>query len=394
MRRIDTAVAAGPPTQAGSASGGPDLPATPDGSGGSGGSGDGALRACLRVRRTSGFTLDMTLTATNGTTVAVLGPNGAGKTTLLRALAGLQPVDAGRISLGSFVMDDPEAGIFVPAQRRTVGMVFQDYLLFPHLSTRDNVAFGLRCRGVSRAAARAAAGEWLEKFGLGEFAARRPEALSGGQAQRVALARALAAGPRLLLLDEPLAALDASTRLAVRADLRRHLTGFGGPSVLVTHDPIEAMVLADHVVIIEAGRVVQQGPPAEVARRPRTDYVARLVGLNLYRGEAAAGVVRLRGGGALTVADRSITGPVLAALRPSAVMLGVVEPHGSARNTLTGRVAGLELLGDRARVAVDTNPALLADVTPAALAELRLEPGLRVWASFKATDIETYPDQA
>ncbi|WP_083730825.1 MULTISPECIES: sulfate/molybdate ABC transporter ATP-binding protein [Protofrankia] len=362
----------------------------PDG----GGSDDGALLARLRVRRASGFTLDVTLTAASGTTVAVLGPNGAGKTTLLRALAGLQPVDTGRISLDGLVLDDPTEGIFVPAQRRTVGMVFQDYLLFPHLSARDNVAFGLRCRGVPRAAARAAALRWLETFGLAEFAARRPGALSGGQAQRVALARALAAGPKLLLLDEPLAALDAATRLAVRGDLRRHLSGFGGPSVLVTHDPIEAMVLADHVVIIEAGRVVQQGPPAEVARRPRTDYVARLVGLNLYRGEAEAGVVRLPGGGTLTVADSAITGPVLAALRPSAVMLGVVEPHGSARNTLAGRVTGLELLGDRARVAVDTNPALLADVTPAALAELRLEPGSRVWASFKATDIETYPDEA
>ncbi len=352
---------------------------------------EAALQARVRVERTNGFTLEVALTAAGGRTVAVLGPNGSGKTTLLRVLAGLLPIDGGRVSLGDEVVDDPAAGIFVPAQRRAVGMVFQDYLLFPHLSARDNVAFGPRARGMSRVAARAAAGQWLATFGLAEFADRRPGVLSGGQAQRVALARALAGGPRLLLLDEPLAALDASTRLAVRADLRRHLTGFAGPSVLVTHDPIEAMVLADDIVIIEAGRVVQQGPPAEVARRPRTDYVARLVGLNLYRGQADAGRVRLAGGGVLTIADTAIGGPVLAALRPSAVVLGIEEPHGSARNTLAGRIAGLELLGDRARVALDTIPPLLADVTPAALAELRLEPGVTVWASFKATDVETYP---
>ncbi|WP_239340470.1 ABC transporter ATP-binding protein [Frankia sp. CiP3] len=356
------------------------------------GAGGGDLRARVRVARTNGFVLDVTVRVAGGTTMAVLGPNGSGKTTLLRALAGLQPIGTGRISVGGVALDDSAEGIFVPTQRRGVGMVFQDYLLFGHLSARDNIAFALRCRGVPRAEARAAAGVWLARFGLAEFAGRRPGALSGGQAQRVALARALAAEPRLLLLDEPLAALDASTRLAVRADLRRHLTGFAGPSVLVTHDPIEAMVLADDIVIVEAGRVVQQGPPAEVARRPRTDYVARLVGLNLYRGEADAGRVRLAGGGLLTIADTAISGRVLAALRPSAVVLGVDEPHGSARNTLMGRVTGLELLGDRARVAVDAAPPVLADVTPAALADLRLEPGMIVWASFKATDIETYPD--
>jgi molybdate transport system ATP-binding protein len=355
--------------------------------------GDAALRARLRVERASGFVLEVTIGVAGGTTTAVLGPNGAGKTTLLRALAGLLPVGAGRVTLGDMVVDDPRAGLFVPANHRAVGMVFQDYLLFGHLSVRDNVAFGPRCRGVPRAAARAAAEQWLARFGLVEFAGRRPGALSGGQAQRVALARALAAGPRLLLLDEPLAALDAATRLAVRADLRRHLTGFVGPSVLVTHDPIEAMVLADDIVIIEEGRVVQQGPPAEVARWPRTDYVARLVGLNLYRGAAHAGRVRLAAGGFLTIADTTIGGPVLAALRPSAIVVGVDEPHGSARNTLAGRVTGLELLGDRARVAVDTTPPVLADITPAALADLRLEPGTPVWVSFKATDIETYCDR-
>ncbi|MBX6389740.1 MAG: ABC transporter ATP-binding protein [Frankia sp.] len=344
------------------------------------------------VARPSGFTLDVALTVPPGTVTALLGPNGAGKTTLLRALAGLLPIDAGQISIAGRVVDDPAAGVLVPARHRAVGMVFQDYLLFPHLSALDNVAFGPRSRGASRAASRQEARRWLERFGLAELAGRRPGALSGGQAQRVALARALAGEPRLLLLDEPLAALDAATRLAVRAGLRRHLTDFAGPSVLVTHDPVEAMVLADDVVIIESGRVVQQGPPAEVARRPRTSYVARLVGLNLYRGEARAGTVHLPDGGAIAIADTAVAGPVLAALRPSAVVVGLTEPHGSARNTLVGTVTGMEPLGGRVRLAIEASAPVLADVTAAAVAELRLTPGMTVWASFKATDVDTYPD--
>src|SRR4051794_16365182 len=159
-------------------------------------------------------------------------------------------------------MDDPAAGTFVVPERRGVGYVFQDYLLFPHLTALENVAFGLRARGVHRREARAAAARWLERLGVGEYAGARPRALSGGQAQRVALARALATEPRLLLLDEPLAALDAATRVEVRAELRRHLATFGGARLLVTHDPVEAMVLADRLVVLEDGRIVQSGRPA------------------------------------------------------------------------------------------------------------------------------------
>ena len=189
--------------------------------------------------------LDVDLTVHDGEVVAVLGPNGAGKTTLLRALAGLVALDRGRIEVDGVVLDEPDTGTFVSVEHRPVGVVFQDYLLFAHLSALENVAFGLRARGTPKTEARRAAMTLLDRFGLADHAHHRPRALSGGQAQRVALARALATGPRLLLLDEPLAALDATTRRDVRRDLRRQLASFGGARILVTHDPVDAYALAD-----------------------------------------------------------------------------------------------------------------------------------------------------
>jgi molybdate transport system ATP-binding protein len=346
--------------------------------------------ADVRVDRDS-FVLDVSLGAEPGEVVGVLGPNGAGKSTLLRALAGLVSLSTGRIQLDGTVLDDPAAGTFVPADARPVGLVFQDYLLFPHLSVRENVAFAPRCAGAGRPEARRIADEWLARFQLGALAQRRPGTLSGGQAQRVALARTLAARPSLLLLDEPLAALDAGSRLAVRTWLREHLTAFGGPSLVVTHDPVEAMVLADRLVVVEDGRVAQDGRPAEVARRPRTDYVARLVGLNLYRGTAADGVIELDGGGRLQTADTAARGPVLAAVRPSAVGVYVEPPHGaSPRNAWQGTVTSVEQLGDRVRLAIHGRPEILADVTAAAVAELRLAPGRPVWTVVKATEVDMY----
>jgi molybdate transport system ATP-binding protein len=215
-------------------------------------------------------------------------------------------------------------------------------------------------------------------------------ALSAGQAQRVALARALAASPRLLLLDEPLAALDAGTRMTVRADLRSHLDAFDGATVLVTHDPLDALVLADHLVVIEAGRVVQSGSPAEVARAPRTDYVARLVGLNLMLGLADGTAVSLADGVTVTVAS-AYQGPVYVALRPSAIAVYEEQPHGSPRNAWPGRVRSLESRGDSIRAAVDGPPNVLVDLTAAAVAELRLVPGRAVWCVVKATELDVYP---
>ena len=372
------------------------------------------------------FSLDLSLQVEPGEVVALIGPNGAGKTTVLNLLAGLLRLPAtgrhfiarrspeplsdhshphvqlerhvwgdGRpsVRLDDHVWDDPATGRFVPTEKRPVGMVFQSYLLFPHLSALDNVAFGLQARGMRRAQARRESHEWLERVGVAAHATAQPAALSGGQAQRVALARALVTRPRLLLLDEPLAALDASTRLEVRTELAHHLRDFDGCAVTVTHDPLDAMSLADRIVVVENGRQVQQGRPAQVARAPRTDYVARLVGLNLVRGRAEGTVVQVAGGGQIHLAEPA-DGPVMVSFPPSAVALHRHAPHGSARNTWPGRIAGLEQHAHTVRVVVEAErqPVIIADLTPGAVAELDLALGAPVWLSFKATETHVYPD--
>ena len=334
--------------------------------------------------------LDVSLEASAAEVVAVLGPNGAGKTTLLRAIAGLIPIDAGRIELDGAVLDDVARGVHVPAELRPIGVVFQDYLLFPHLTAVENVAFGLRAHGVKSGEARARAMEWLERLGIAAHAGSRPQALSGGQAQRVALARALATNPRLLLLDEPLAALDASARGEVRRELKRHLASFSGVRVLITHDPLEALALADRLVIVEAGRVVQRGSAAEVTARPRSRYVADLVGVNLLRGTAHAGEIALHAGATLRPAE-PVDGEVFAVIHPRAVALHRAHPEGSPRNVWRGRAATVDLQGDRVRVRVEGDIAIVAEVTPAAVSELALAEGGEVWASVKATEIAVYP---
>ncbi|WP_107482033.1 ABC transporter ATP-binding protein [Streptomyces sp. JHA26] len=345
--------------------------------------GDG-LDARLVVDR-GAFRLDVSLAAAPGEVVALLGPNGAGKTTALRALAGLLPLTGGHLRLDGVALDG------TPPESRPVGVVFQDYLLFPHLTALDNVAFGPRCRGAAKAEARALAATWLDRMGLAGHAGAKPRRLSGGQAQRVALARALATNPRLLLLDEPLAALDARTRLEVRAQLRRHLADFEAVAVLVTHDPLDAMVLADRLVVVEHGTVVQEGGPADIARRPRTDYIAQLVGLNLYRGLADAHTVRLDGGPAITTTE-DLSGPVFVAFPPSAVTLYGERPAGSsARNLWRCEVAGLETHGDQIRVDLTGELTLAADLTTVAAAELGLHPGAPVWATVKAAQTHAYP---
>jgi molybdate transport system ATP-binding protein len=334
--------------------------------------------------------LEAELAVGTGELVVLLGPNGAGKTTLLRALAGLLALDRGRVVLDGAVLEDTATGTWVPTERRPIGFVFQDYLLFPHLSALENVAFGLRSRGVGRAEARRRAGAWLERVGLAGHAGARPRALSGGQAQRVALARARVSEPRLLLLDEPLAALDAATRAEVRRDLRRHLAGFDGTRLLVTHDPLEAMALADRLVVLEGGRVTQTGSPAQVSQRPRSGYVAELVGVNLYRGRADGAAVELAGGGRL-IATGDHRGEVFAAVHPRAVALHRRLPEGTPRNVLAGTADTVDVVGDRVRVRVTGQVPIVAEVTPAAVGELHLADGGPVWASVKATEVTVYP---
>ncbi|MEW2124843.1 ABC transporter permease [Streptomyces sp. NPDC058369] len=327
---------------------------------------------------------ELTLDAEAGTTIAVVGPNGAGKTTLLRALLGLTPRAHARLRLGD---TDVTA---LPAHRRGVAWVPQDGALFPHLSTLANTAYGLRARGVPRAEARRSAQEWLDRLGVGHLASRRPAQVSGGQAQRVALARALAARPRLLLLDEPLAALDQTTRSQVRHTLRRHLEGFGGVCLIVTHDPVEAVALADRVLVLEDGRTLQDAPPAEVTRHPRSPWVARMLGRNAWTGTTTADGLAPAGGGHLVVADPLPAGaPALAVIAPEAVSVHREKPTGSPRNVWPGTVREITSGGSRLRVLVGSEhaPDLVAEITPQSAAELSLADGVAVWTSVKATEV-------
>ncbi|HKS99822.1 MAG TPA: ABC transporter ATP-binding protein [Rugosimonospora sp.] len=347
------------------------------------------LAAHLIVERGQ-FRLDLGLRIAAGEVVALLGPNGAGKTTALRTLAGLLPLTAGHIQLGGETLDDPDRQLWTPAERRHIGVVFQDYLLFPHLTALDNVAFGPRSHGQTRPAARALATGWLARVGLAEYARAKPRQLSGGQAQRVALARALAVDPALLLLDEPLAALDARTRLDTRAQLQRHLGEHPGATLLVTHDPLDALVLADRLVIIEDGQIVQEGDAATITAQPRTDYVARLVGLNLYRGRADGRTVHIGDGFTLTVADAA-DGEVFVAFPPAAVALHPDRPDGSPRNTWPATITDIQRHGDNLRVHLSGPVTAAADITPAAASQLHLAPGQPVWAALKAVETRTYP---
>ena len=333
--------------------------------------------------------LDVDLQVAAGTVTAVLGPNGSGKTTLLRAVAGLQPIGGGHVRVGGRTLDEPGAGTFVVPERRRVAVVHQDFVLFPHLRVLDNVAFGPRSTGVPRHEANRIAAGWLERVDLAAYASSRPAALSGGQAQRVALARALAADPEVLLLDEPLSALDVTTRATTRRDLRHHLDAFPGATVVVTHDPLDALLLAQRVVVLEGGRASQSGSVAELTTHPRTPYVADLIGTNLLRGVADGAVVRC--GDATVAVGRPATGPVLLTISPRAVTLHTRHPEGSARNVWPGTVAAVDLLGERVRVHVDGAVPLVAEITPAALVALDLQVGSSVWTSTKAADLTPYP---
>ena len=327
------------------------------------------------------------LSADDGEVVAVVGPNGAGKTTLVEAIAGTL-ADAGAVS----VRVDGDEWTGLPPYRRHAGLVFQEHLLFPHLDARANVAFGLRARGVARRRADTAAAGWLDRLGVADQAHRRPAALSGGEAQRVALARALATDPRVLLLDEPFAALDVTVAAGLRDVLAAHLDALTGVTLLVTHDALDVRALADRVVVLEDGAVAQDDTPAAVAEAPATSHAARLLGLNVLAGTATGTKVALDDGGALVLATAA-AGRVLATFAPSAVTLTTAEPVGSARNRWRTTVLRAVERDGVVRVhlhgAGGSDTELYADVTRGAAAELALDPGRPVWASVKATEVTT-----
>lgn len=344
-----------------------------------------SLEADIRIAR-NGFSLEVQLSARDGETVAILGPNGAGKTTLLRALAGLIPFD-GQLLLDGAVLDDSATGLHTPTERRRVGLVFQDHVLFPHMSALDNIAFGLRAQG--RRDATRLAREWLSRAGLSDRESATPRELSGGQAQRVALLRTLATEPRLLLLDEPLSALDVSIRAEVRRELSRRLADFKGVRLLVTHDPVEAIALADRLVVLEAGKVIQSGTPAEVTARPRSRFVADLAGVNLLRGRARGDHIELESGASLAVPDAG-DGDVFAVIHPRAIALYLSRPEGTPRNVWKGRAEDLDLEGQRVRVRLGGPVPLVAEVTPGAVRDLRLDSHAEVWIAVKATEVSVY----
>ena len=326
--------------------------------------------------------VEVALEVADGETLAVLGPNGAGKSTLLAVIAGLLRPDRGHVRLdGRELTGD---GAFVPPHDRRVALLAQDPLLFPHLSVLENVAFGPRSHGAGRGPAREAAYRWLAEVGADDFADRRPGQVSGGQGQRIALARALAAEPRLLLLDEPMAALDVAVLPALRQTLKRVLAG--RTTVLVTHDVLDALLLADRVVVMEGGRIVEAGPTTDVLERPRSAFAARIAGLNMVSGpwrDGAVGGVR----GIATEPAPADGEPAVAVFRPSAVSVFREAPGGSPRNSLPVTVTDLEPRGDQVRV---RSGHLAADVTVQSAAELDLAPGTPVVFAVKASEVAVY----
>ncbi|MFA7324473.1 MAG: ABC transporter ATP-binding protein [Candidatus Nanopelagicales bacterium] len=347
-----------------------------------------AVHAAFTVTRAD-FALALDIELESASVVAILGPNGSGKTTLLRALAGLIPIDQGFISINHTIVDD--AGrTFAEASSRSIGFVFQDYALFPHLSALDNIAFGLRTHGSRRSQARATAQQMLDQFGLGHLSASKPEALSGGQAQRVALARALAIEPEVLLLDEPLAALDAQTKEALRPELAQRLRAFPGTTVLVTHDPLDALVLADRVIVLEAGAVVQDDSPADLTKSPGTDYVAAVAGVTLLRGTARHGAMILSSGGVLHISDHLLQGPAVAVIRPESVTVHRFEPEGSARNAWQEVVSQIQPLVDRVLIHTQGDPPMKAAITFDAYDDMGITIGSSIWLSVKAVDVHAY----
>ncbi len=333
--------------------------------------------------------VEFALGLADGQTVAILGPNGSGKSTVLSVVAGILRPDSGRAVLDGTTLFDIDAGTWRPPHERGASLLAQDALLFPHLSVLDNVAFGPRSTGASRARSRDVARSWLAEVDALELADRRPSGLSGGQQQRVAIARALAAEPRLLLLDEPMAALDITVVPSMRQVLRRVLDGRS--AVIVTHDVLDALLLADHVVVMEAGRVVEQGPTKDVLARPRSTFGAGIAGLNLCRGQIEAGAVRTSSG--LLVAGLHGDEPVpdgataVAVFSPGAVGVHRVRPSGSPRNVVEATVRELEPRGSQVRVQTDE---ISADVTVPVVAELDLLPGTRVFLAVKASEVAIY----
>ncbi|MDT5297853.1 MAG: molybdate transport system ATP-binding protein [Mycobacterium sp.] len=353
------------------------------------------LRAVVESRG-----LDVEFCVAAGEVLAVLGPNGAGKSTVLHVLAGLVGPDVGMVRVGDRVLTDTSAGVLVATHARRIGLLMQDPLLFPHLDVATNVAFGPRSgKHLGRKDSRAAAQRWLDEVDAGELAEKMPRQLSGGQAQRVALARALAADPDVLLLDEPLTGLDVAVATSMRKVLRQVLARDGRSAVLVTHDLLDVVTLADRVLVLEAGRVVESGTSAEVLAKPRSFFGARFAGVNLVAGSIGSDGSLVTNWGTTwhgVVGDDVGTGDAaVAVFAPSTVAVYRDEPHGSPRNAVEVVVAELDSRGPAIRVRTDEQPdgapGLAADITVESATDLRLAPGQRVYFAVKSQEITVHP---
>ena len=355
------------------------------------------LRAVLG-RTLGSFRLEIAFEVARGATLVLVGESGAGKTTVLRLLAGLETPDRGSIVVNDRVWFDGEPANTLPPWRREVGYVPQDYVLFPHLSVFENVAFGVRSQGLSGRRVRSRVGEALERLEIVDLARRRPDELSGGQRQRAALARALVTEPAVLLLDEPLSALDLQTRRALRTELRRLLAQLPCATVYVTHAPMEAVALGDQILVLEEGRGSQGGTRDELLRHPKSAYVAEFMGVNLFRGRIGyrdfAGFAEVQTPDrTLSVVDPGGDEDVFVAVGPRDITLHLEVPSGSAQNVFYGPIEEIvpePPYGERLRVALASQPPLVAEVTRHAAERLELAPGKSVYASFKATAVTTY----
>jgi molybdate transport system ATP-binding protein len=340
------------------------------------------------VARRGAFSVDVELDVDDGEISALLGPNGAGKSTVVDALIGTLPIGEGAIEI------DGERVDRLPPEQRPIGVCFQDDLLFPRLSALENVAFPLRARKVPKDEARRKAEEFLARLAPSVDPSVRPRSMSGGERQRVALARALAPEPRLLLLDEPFANVDVSARPGLRSLVRDVAETFGGATVLIAHEPLDALTLASRVSLIEGGRITQSGTPDEIRSAPRSAYAADLVGVNLFAGtltplEDGGGVLSTPNGDVVVAPDRAVAPgtSALASIRPIDISLHATEPEGSPRNVFHGEIAEVAADGNRARVRLASRPPLTAEVTAASVARMGLRPGLEIWASFKAVEV-------
>jgi molybdate transport system ATP-binding protein len=350
------------------------------------------LKASFTARRGT-FEVAIDLEVADGETHGLLGPNGAGKSTVVDALIGTLELADGSIEIDGERVDRS------PPEERPIGVCFQDDLLFPRLSAIENVAFPLRARRVAKPDARERAAGILERLAPSVDPEARPRSLSGGEAQRVALARALAPEPRLLLLDEPFANVDVSARPGLRALVREVARTFGGATVLIAHEPLDALTLADRVTLLESGRVTQTGTPDEIRTSPRSAYAADLVGVNLFVGELepqddGTAILRTASGVIAVAPERRVDAGTraIASVRPIDVSIHTREPEGSARNVMDGAIEEIAIDGDRARVRIGTHPPITAELTTGSIGRLELRRGAHVWASFKAVEVSLQID--